>query len=173
MLALVSLLSRTDTQIHTHSNTHLIIDALSGKLLVCPFCDWGSSKKSALSNHVLTHAEACNPYKDVAKKVIDRRKRPTNATKIAILEQLRVYYEKYGEHFPRTYSIEHIGFAKQDISDWVHSPRLTLVAYLPECASKKRLRNVVLADKADFREEMDVVFERFLYRRRVKGLETS
>lgn len=104
---------------------------------------------------------------------VKRRKRPTNATKLDILEQLRAYHRKNGEDFPRSFFIAHIGFSKQCISDWLHSPRLAQVAYLPESACKKRLRNVVLADRAHFRAETDIVFERFLFRRQVSGLETD
>ena len=48
-----------------------------------------------------------------------------------------------------------------------------MVANLPECYCKKRLRNVVTAERSEFRPEQDELFERFIYRRRALGREAD
>lgn len=116
------------------------------------------------------HGVTKSPFAD--KKPISRRKRPNNAAKLEILVKLRDYMrDNVGS--PRIHFIRHIGYASSTVSDWTMSTRLAMVASLPECASFKRLRNIVTADRASFRVEQDLVFENFLYRRRSKGQEVD
>jgi hypothetical protein len=48
-----------------------------------------------------------------------------------------------------------------------------MVANLPECRAKKRLRNVVIADCSSFPVQTDKLFEKFLYRRQARGQEVD
>ena len=122
-----------------------------GSYFVCGYCTFATSRKAAFSNHLQTHAGVQSPYKLV--KPINRRRRPTNATKLHVLEQLQKYHELHGDNFPRSYFIKHIGYSKSSISLWLQSPRLAMVVNLPECRVKKRLRNVVIAERSSFRIE--------------------
>jgi hypothetical protein len=92
---------------------------------------------------------------------------------LQILTQLQKYYEKYGSNYPRSYFVKYIGFSKSSISTWLASPKLQLVAFLPECAAKKRLRNVVTKERSRFRSQQDQLYERFVYRRRARGQEVN
>jgi hypothetical protein len=136
----------------------------------CCECGFVATTKSALSNHLRSHGIIKSPYAEL--KPIKRRRRPTNATKLDVVEQFREYQLVVGQR-SRTDFINYIGFDKASVSRWIRSARLAMVATLPDCASKKRLRNVVSADRSFFRREQDQLFERFVYRRRAKGQEVD
>ena len=98
-----------------------------GSYFVCGYCTFATSRKAAFSNHLQTHAGVQSPYKLV--KPINRRRRPTNATKLHVLEQLQKYHELHGDNFPRSYFIKHIGYSKSSISLWLQSPRLAMAVH--------------------------------------------
>ena len=90
-----------------------------------------------------------------------------------MLEQLREYHRLNGAHFPVAHFVNHIGYSKSSISLWRSSARLAMIANLPECFAKRRLRSVVLADGSETRDQQDQLYKLFLYRRRAKGLEVD
>jgi hypothetical protein len=146
-------------------------DALDIDPLACSQCGFVASKKSALSNHLRLHGIVKSSFAD--RKPIQRRLRPTNATKLHVLEQLRDYYAEEGQHHSRTEFINWCGYPKQTVSLWLKSTKLMMVVNLPECRAKMRLRNVVTADRSFFPAQQDQLFEKFLYRRRARGQEVD
>ena len=106
-------------------------------------------------------------------KPIQRRKRPTMKTKLRVLCDLRKYYEKYGDNYPRTHFEKQSGWSKSSISEWLSLDRMRQVATLPWLACCKRLRTVVVHERSQFASENDELYKRFLYRRRARGQEVD
>ena len=90
-------------------------------------------------------------------------------TKFEVLAALAAYIAQHGEDYPRVHFDRQSGFASQCISQWIRYPRLRQVAALPYLACFKRLRTFVTLSNRKFRQEEDVLYERFVYRRRAKG----
>lgn len=149
-----------------HMLTFEIIDSAFGETakLSCTCCPFVGKTKAALSNHVKTHGLPVTPYKPV-----NRRKRPTMETKLEVMTALAAYIAQHGESYPRIHFDRQSGYASQCISDWIKYPRLRQVAALPYLACFKRLRTFVTLSNRNFRLEEDILYERFVYRRRARG----
>ena len=83
------------------------------------------------------------------------------------------FHQTHGNDCPRSFFVKHSGWSKSSISSWLKSNRLAQVGNLPECASKKRLRSEVTAERSRLRTEQDELYIRFLYRRQAKGQEVD
>ena len=141
------------------------------ELFICDTCKLAFATKGALSNHVKTHPDFA--AQSVVIKVIKRRRRPTIETKLQVLNQLVDYHVKHGSQYPRAEFDKASGYASSSISEWLKQPRVRQVATLPWLTCFKRLRTVVIQSKSKFKLESDILYDRFLYRRRAMGQEVS
>ena len=145
-----------------------IIDTVCHMKFLCTQCPFEAKTKCALSNHVKMHGIVVTPCKPTR-----RRKRPTMKTKLSVLAALAAYIAQHGETYPRVHFDRQSGFASSCISAWIKNPRLRQVAALPWLACFKRLRSYVIQSKSKFRCEQDILYDRFIYRRRAKGQEVD
>ena len=137
----------------------------------CSHCGFKAKKKAALSNHVKKHGIVV--LKRVKLRPRRRRLRPTMATKLAVLNQLAAYHANHGADYPRKQFDLASGYDASCISRWLKYPRLRQVAALPWLACFKRLRTVVITGRSKFSNEANILYQRFLYRRRAMGQEVS